>query len=156
MISQKARYAFKALILLASQPAGTTLQIDSMARGGGIPRKFLEQILLELKARRLIDSRRGRAGGYFLVKPAAEIMVGEVLRAIDGPIAPLSCLSRTAYRRCADCRDEGSCGLRRLLADAYAATMRVMDATSLAKGVPELPPLPKKEAVSGADLPPPP
>jgi Rrf2 family protein len=101
MISQKARYAFKALILLASQPAGTRLRIDSIARGGGIPRKFLEQILLALKAERLIDSRRGRAGGYVLVRPADEIMVGDVLRAIDGPMAPLSCLSRTAYRRCA-------------------------------------------------------
>lgn len=153
MISQKARYAFKALILLASQPAGTTLHIDSMARGGGIPRKFLEQILLELKAERLIDSRRGRAGGYFLLRPAAEIMVGEVLRAIDGPIAPLSCLSRTAYRRCADCRDEGNCGLRRLLADAYAATMRIMDTTSLAEGVTQAATLPKIEANPAADLP---
>jgi Rrf2 family protein len=135
MISQKARYAFKALLLLASQPVGASMRIEEIARQGAIPRKFLEQILLELKRDGLIDSRRGRAGGYVLVKAASEIMVGNVLRVVDGPIAPLSCISRTAYRRCADCSEERYCGLRRLFAGAHAAMLEVLDATNLADGV---------------------
>jgi Rrf2 family protein len=130
MISQKARYAFKALIHLAGNP-GETVSIEAIAAQHRIPRKFLEQILLELKHHGLIESRRGRTGGYSLSRSPDEISVGELLRIVDGPIAPLSCISRTAYRRCADCKDETNCGLRRLFSTAHAATLRVLEATSL-------------------------
>ena len=132
MITQKAKYAFKALLFLAGQPAGTSLPIEAVARGADVPRKFLEHILLDLKKSGLVSSRRGRIGGYSLVKPAEEMTIGTVLRAIDGPIAPLPCISRTAYRRCVDCKDEKTCNVRRLFADTYSATLALMEGTTLA------------------------
>jgi Rrf2 family protein len=132
MISQKAKYAFKALVYLAEQPGEESVQIESIAEAAGIPRKFLEHILLDLKRKGLVASRRGRAGGYVLIKRPADITIGAILRAIDGPIAPLPCISRTAYRRCSDCSDEKTCVVRRLFADTYAATLLLMDATTLA------------------------
>lgn len=136
MISQKAKYAFKALLYLAQQPKGETTQIDDIAREAGVPRKFLEHILLDLKHRGMIASRRGRAGGYVLIKAPSEISIGQVLRAIDGPIAPLSCISRTAYQPCADCPDEASCGVRQMFAGPYAAQLALFDATTLADAFP--------------------
>ncbi|MCX5495079.1 Rrf2 family transcriptional regulator [Kaistia dalseonensis] len=137
MISQKAKYAFKALIHLARQPKGETIQIDDIARQAGVPRKFLEHILLDLKHRGIIASRRGRTGGYILIKPAEEVTIGQVLRAIDGPIAPLSCISRTAYQPCSDCPDEANCAVRRMFAGAYAAQLLLFDATTLADALRE-------------------
>jgi Rrf2 family protein len=131
MISQKAKYAVKALFRLAELPAGATLPIGQIAKSAGIPRKFLEHILLDLKRSGIVASRRGRCGGYVLIKPATEISIGHMLRAIDGPIAPLPCVSRTAYRRCADCADEKTCVVRRLFADTYAAMLLLMEATTL-------------------------
>ena len=136
MISQKAKYAFKALLYLAERTPETTVQIEEIARGEGVPRKFLEQILLELKHSGLIASRRGRSGGYHLVRPAKAITVGQVLRIIDGPIAPLPCLSRTDYRRCRDCRDEANCSVRRLFSQTYEAMLATMDAATLADVLP--------------------
>jgi Rrf2 family protein len=132
MISQRAKYAFKALVVLARAGVGNSLQTDAIARKAAVPRKFLEQILLELKAHGLIASRRGRAGGYALVKRPEEIAVSQVLRIVDGPIAPLACISRTAYRRCPDCTDEAQCGVRRMFAETYSATLRMMEGTTLA------------------------
>jgi Rrf2 family protein len=132
MISQKAKYAFKALVYLAEQPLEELVQIESIAEGAAIPRKFLEHILLDLKHKGLVASRRGRAGGYTLIKPPRDITIGAILRAIDGPIAPLPCISVTAYRRCSDCADEKTCVVRRLFANTYAATLLLMDATTLA------------------------
>jgi Rrf2 family protein len=139
MISQKAKYAFKALFQLAALPDGGSLQIEEIAKGAGIPRKFLEHILLDLKHKGIVASRRGRAGGYMLIKRPRDMSIGQVLRAIDGPIAPLPCISRTAYRRCADCADEKTCAVRRLFADTYAATLLLMDATTLADAIERTP-----------------
>lgn len=132
MISQKAKYAFKALILLAERGRGESLQTDEIAKRAAIPRKFLEQILLQLKASGLVDSRRGRSGGYQLIADPEAISVSQVLRIVDGPIAPLSCISRTAYSRCRDCADEAQCGVRRLFAETYAATLASLETTTLA------------------------
>src|SRR5688500_4192764 len=132
MISQKAKYAFKALIVLARAGTAAPLQTDQIARQAAVPRKFLEQILLQLKAHGLIDSRRGRTGGYVLVRRPEEITVSHVLRIVDGPIAPLACISRTAYRRCPDCADEAQCGVRRMFAETYSATLQMMEETTLA------------------------
>ena len=137
MITQKAKYAFKALLYLATQPAGASLSIEAVARGADVPRRFLEHILLDLKRSGLVASRRGRVGGYSLMKPAEEMTIGAVLRAIDGPIAPLPCISRTAYRRCADCKDEKTCNVRHLFADTYSATLLLMDGTTLATALRE-------------------
>lgn len=134
MISQRARYAFKALIVLA-RAGGAGMQIRDIAEQEQIPRKFLEQILLSMKAGGLISSRRGREGGYALLKDAEAISLGSVLRMIDGPIAPLPCLSKTAYRKCDDCPSEELCGVRAGFAEAYGASLRVLEATTIAQAM---------------------
>jgi Rrf2 family protein len=133
MISQRARYAFKAMAALALVEPGTGLQIRQLSEQERLPRKFLEQILLLLKTAGFIASRRGRDGGYQLLKRPEDIFIGPMLRAVDGPIAPLSCLSRTAYRRCEDCVDEKSCELRRAFDRAYGKYLEVLETTSLAE-----------------------
>ena len=132
MISQKAKYAFQALLALAQAPEGEPLVISDMAEEHNIPRKFLEQILLDLKHHGVLVSRRGKNGGYALLKASDEITFGEILRIIDGPMAPLPCLSRMAYRRCAGCPDEIACGIRHIFAEAYNATASILDARTLA------------------------
>jgi Rrf2 family protein len=131
MISQKARYAFKALIAL-SRSRSQKFQARDIATSEQIPQSFLEQILLELKRAGLVGSRRGRDGGHFLLKDPSKITLGQVLRLIDGPVAPLPCLSRTAYSRCEDCTDEAVCGLRRVFGQAYEATLEVLERLSIA------------------------
>ena len=133
MISQRARYAFKAIVALARAKPGEGLQIGKLAEQERLPRKFLEQILLALKAAGYITSRRGRDGGYELLKPADLIFIGPMLRVIDGPISPLPCLSRTAYRRCDDCRSEGACELRIAFAKAYGDYLATLENTTLAQ-----------------------
>jgi Rrf2 family protein len=132
MISQKAKYALRALLALVEAPAGEPLMISEISRRKAIPKKFLEQILLELKRAGIVDSRRGRLGGYVLARPAGDITFGEVLRLIDGPIALLPCLSRIAYRRCSDCAEEASCEIRRVFARVATATREVLDTTTFA------------------------
>jgi Rrf2 family protein len=148
MISQKAKYAFKALAHLAGETPGSSVQIEDIAAKAAIPRKFLEHILLDLKRKGIVASRRGRAGGYILIKRPDEITIGNILRAIDGPIAPLPCISRTAYRRCPDCHDEKTCVVRRLFADTYAATLLLVDGTTLAEALRE----PGQASVAGPPL----
>lgn len=131
MITQKARYAFKALIALARAGEAGLAARDVAAREQ-IPQAFLEQILLDLKRAGLVGSRRGREGGYFLARPATDITIGNVLRLVDGPVAPLPCLSRNSYRPCADCSDEATCAVRHVFAEAYDATVAVLDRTTLA------------------------
>jgi Rrf2 family protein len=130
VISRKAKYAFRALVALARE--GDSLMIGEIARRESIPRKFLEQILLELKRHGIVHSRRGKLGGYNLLLPASQITYGQVLRLIDGPIAPLPCLSRIAYRRCSDCRAEEACEIRRVFAKVTDAVREVLDRTTIA------------------------
>ena len=136
MISQKAKYALRALVVLClAQQGGTTQMISDIARSQAIPKKFLEQILLELKRHGVVVSRRGRQGGYVLLRAPENVTFGEILRLIDGPIAPLPCLSKIAYRRCADCADEGTCEIRHVFARVAEATRDVLDRTTLADAV---------------------
>jgi len=132
MLSQKARYAFKALVRLAISGPHICIQARDIAEAEQIPPSFLDQILLELRHAGLVGSRRGRDGGHFLCKDAADISLGQVIRLIDGPIAPLPCLSRTAYRQCHDCKDEGTCAVRRVFKRTYEATLAVLEQTSIA------------------------
>ncbi len=131
MISKQAKYALRALIALAQLPAGASMQTASIARQEQIPKKFLEQILLTLKRQGLVQSRRGSLGGYALLKPAGQISITQVLRVIDGPIAPLPCLSIVAYSRCPDCRDEKTCRIRRAFAPVADSHRRILDDTML-------------------------
>jgi Rrf2 family protein len=104
MITHKTKYALKSLMVLADEKAdtGEALRIEEIAERSGAPKRFLEHILLDLKRAGLIGSKRGRNGGYELIKEPRRISIAEVLRLIDGPMAPLPCLSRKAYRRCED------------------------------------------------------
>ena len=130
MISQKARYALRALIALAG---AESMMIAEIAQQQKIPRKFLEQILLDLKHHGIVASRRGRAGGYGLLMPPDQITFGRILRIVDGPIAPLPCLSRIAYRRCPDCKNEASCEIRRVFARVADSARDILDRTTIAE-----------------------
>jgi Rrf2 family protein len=136
VISQKAKYALRALVALAK--AGDSLMIGEIAARKRIPRKFLEQILLDLKRHGIVQSRRGKLGGYNLLMPPERITYGQVLRIIDGPIAPLPCLSRIAYRRCADCDTEESCEIRRVFARVAESAREVLDRTTIADSLSHL------------------
>jgi Rrf2 family protein len=105
--------------------------IPDIAAQERIPRKFLEHILLDLKHHGLVESRRGKFGGYGLRLAPVRISFGQVLRIIDGPIAPLACLSATAYRRCSDCKSEEACEIRRVFKVAESAR-DVLDRTTIA------------------------
>ena len=132
MISQKAKYALRAMFALAESRTDEPVRISDIATSQAIPKKFLEQILLELRNAGLIASRRGKAGGYQLLRAPEDITFGEVLRTVDGPLAPLPCLSHTAYRKCDDCTDEANCRIRRVYAEVADATRLVLDRTTIA------------------------
>jgi Rrf2 family protein len=132
MISQKAKYALRALAALARAEAKRPMLIAEIAEQQKIPKKFLEQILLDLKHRGIVISKRGKEGGYLLLKPPHEITFGEILRMIDGPIAPLPCLSQTAYRRCDDCLSEAECEIRHVFARVADATREVLFKATIA------------------------
>lgn len=132
MLSQKAKYALKAMQMLAEQEDGTLLQTPEIAEAQRIPRKFLELILLDLKNRGYVHSQRGKHGGYVLAKPADEITFGQIVRLMDGPLAPIPCASLTAYRRCADCVDEKTCAIRRVMRQVRDAVSDVLDEVTLA------------------------
>jgi Rrf2 family protein len=132
MLSQKAKYALRALVLLAEEPSGGPLLISEIAARGPMPKKFLEQILLSLKNKGILQSRKGRGGGYALGRGPENISLGEVIRLLDGPLAPLPCVSVTAYRPCEDCEDERTCGLRLVMMSVREETARILDGTSLA------------------------
>ncbi|MEO5615706.1 MAG: Rrf2 family transcriptional regulator [Cypionkella sp.] len=135
MITQKMKYALKALLVLAdaaAMPAPEALTIEAIAKRSGTPKRFLEHILLEVRNAGIIASTRGRSGGYQLIKPPAEISISELLRLIDGPIAPLPCLSRRAYQRCEDCVDEESCRIRKVFADIFWSYLLLIESLTLA------------------------
>jgi Rrf2 family protein len=135
MISLKAQYALRALISLSKADQDELFLIADLAEAQRIPKKFLEQILLDLKHHGLVASRRGKMGGYQLLRPADQITFGEVLRIIDGPLAPLPCLSRMAYRRCEGCSEEKSCEVRRVFFRVAEATRSVLDTTTIADAI---------------------
>ena len=137
MISQKAKYALRSLVALARLDDGETMMISDIATSQNIPKKFLEQILLDLKHHGIVESRRGKTGGYKLLRAPGEITFGEVLRIIDGPVAPLPCLSKIAYRRCDDCLDEATCEVRRVFAEVAEATREILDARTIADSLDE-------------------
>jgi Rrf2 family protein len=134
MLSQKAKYALRAMLVLAEEGDKPVLIAD-IAERHNLPKKFLEQILLDLKHHGLVQSRRGRSGGYALLKPASEISFGQVVRIIDGPLAPLPCLSKMAYRPCEDCAGEEACEIRRVFARTHQLTSDVLDSTTLADAI---------------------
>lgn len=135
MITQKMKYALKALLTLADEAARDkpdALTIEEIAKRSGTPKRFLEHILLEVRNAGILASTRGRAGGYSLIKAPHEVSISELLRLIDGPIAPLACLSRRAYQRCDDCTDEATCRIRKVFAEVFWAYLVIIDSLTLA------------------------
>ena len=133
MLSQKARYALRAMIELAREEGQVTA--GELSIRADAPRKFLEAILLTLARDGLVVSRRGKFGGYRLGRLADEISFAQVIRLVDGPLALAPCVSRTAFRRCEDCRDLATCSLREALLRARDATAQVLEGYSLADAV---------------------
>jgi Rrf2 family protein len=132
MLSKKAKYAIKALLALADCEGEEPMRIADLARAEQIPPKFLELILLGLKNHGILQSRKGKGGGYRLARDPSQIFLGQIVRMFDGPLAPVPCASQTAYVPCADCRDEAVCGVRLAMKEVRDATARVLDGTSLA------------------------
>ncbi len=130
MLSMKAKYALKALIFMA-QKEQTALPSKQIAEAENIPQKFLDNILQELRQNGVIESKRGIFGGYVLAKHPRDIFLGDVIRIIDGPLAPIRCASLTAYQKCDDCPDEGQCHLRRLMLDVRNAMSAILDGRCL-------------------------
>jgi Rrf2 family protein len=137
MLSQKCKYALQALLVLARENSEELLLVSDIAERENLPKKFLEAILLELNRNGLVRSRRGRGGGYALAKPADLITFGQVVRIMDGPLAPLSCVSVNYYRRCDDCKDEQSCEIRRVMRRVRDAIAAELDGTSLSQALTE-------------------
>ncbi|MBI3447724.1 MAG: Rrf2 family transcriptional regulator [Acidobacteria bacterium] len=131
MLTRKTKYGLQAVLRLARELGKGPVLIADLAEGEAIPRKFLEQILLELRRHGVLQSRKGKGGGYSLARPPSEISFGEVVRILDGPLAPISCVSLTAYRECEECEDEATCGIRMVMKNVRDANARILDGTTL-------------------------
>jgi len=130
MLSNKAKYGLKALMHLAGAQ-GVSLAAD-IAADNNIPRKFLDAILLELTKAGILSSKKGKGGGYMLARPADAVTAGQIIRILDGPLAPIACASRTAYRPCPDCPDVDACAIREVMLDVRDAMSLILDRTSIA------------------------
>ena len=131
-LSRRCKYAFRALYHLTREYQQGPVLIATLAREEQIPRKFLEAILLQLKAAGILDSRKGRRGGYFLRLSPEQVTMGKVVRLLDGPLAPLPCASETALRPCAECRDPKTCQTRIIMRRVRDSISNVLDNTTLA------------------------
>src|SRR5512134_683351 len=132
MLSMRAKYGLRAVTALAREHGNGPVLIAHLSASEAIPHKFLELILLDLKRKGILQSKKGKGGGYNLRRPPSMISVGEVIRALDGPLALLPCVSQTAYRRCEECVDELTCSIRHVMKEVHAATTHILDGTSLA------------------------
>jgi Rrf2 family protein len=134
-LSKRGEYGLRAMIMLAGAPSKDeslpVVQIKEIAQREHISPKFLEQILLTLKNAGLLHSKMGVGGGYYLSRPASEITLGQIFRVLDGPVAPVKCVSQMAYEPCG-CPDEQTCGLRLVMGDVRNAIADILDNTSLA------------------------
>jgi Rrf2 family protein len=130
MLSMKAKYALRALMVM-SQNEKKMLSSKVIAEKANAPSKFLDNILQELRHHGVVDSTRGIFGGYFLVRPAEDLSLGDIVRMIDGMLAPVPCASVTAYRRCDDCEDEATCKIRYVMLGVREAISNVLDTISL-------------------------
>ncbi|WP_424362277.1 RrF2 family transcriptional regulator [Methylocystis parvus] len=131
MLTKKAKYGLKAMVHLAGVEPGQTALVADIAAANQIPKKFLDAILSELRNAGYVHSKKGKGGGYMLARLPNEISVGNLVRTLDGPLAPIQCASRRLYRRCEDCVDESHCAVRLVMMEARDAIARVLDNTML-------------------------
>lgn len=135
MLTKKGKYGLKALVDLARLEPGETAFVTEIATRNNIPKKFLDTILLELRNTGILRSKKGPNGGYSLSKPADEIMIGQVIRALDGPLAPIRCASRTAFETCDDCANPEACQVRLSMTDVRDAIATILDNMTLSQFV---------------------
>lgn len=133
MLTKKAKYGLKAMAYLAGTPPGAAALVADIASTNLIPKKFLDAILGDLRNAGFVHSKKGRGGGYMLARAPSDISVGDLVRALDGPLAPIQCASKRLYRRCDDCVDETHCSVRLVMLEARDAIAKVFDNTSLEK-----------------------
>jgi Rrf2 family protein len=132
LISKKTKYGLKALLHLARHYCEGPILIADLAREENIPKKFLEAILLALKNNGILHSRKGKGGGYYLGRHPNSITFGQAIRVMEGPLAPVPCVSETAYAKCSECDNELSCGIRIVMKDVRDAMAKILDGTTLA------------------------
>jgi len=133
MLTAKGKYGLKALVYLATLAPDATSQAVDIAAANNIPKKFLDAILGELRNAGIVHSRKGPGGGYRLARAPREIRIGQVIRIIDGPLAPIACASRTAYQPCRDCKDVKACNVRLTMTKVRDAMSAVLDRITLAE-----------------------
>ena len=134
MLSRKTKYAINALVYLARESKnGEPVQISRIAEHESIPRKFLEAILLDLRHAGMLNSRKGKTGGYYLQLSPKEINIADVMRLFDGPIALLPCVAHKYYERCEECKDEATCGIRSVFADVRNETVNLLKSATLSE-----------------------
>ena len=132
MLSKKLKYGLRAMLALADESAGKPMQASELAARQRLPRKFLEAILLDLTRQGLLQSKKGRGGGYVLGRKPGDITIGQIIRVLEGPLALVTCVSQTAYKRCEECIDEETCGIRLAMKEVRDATAHILDNTTLA------------------------
>jgi Rrf2 family protein len=131
VLSRKSKYGLKALLVLAEKSGAGPVLVSELAARDAIPQKFLEAILLELKRHGLVQSKKGKGGGYFLRRKPADITFGDVIRILEGPLAAVPCVSQRAYAQCTECVDEKTCGVRFAMKEVRDATAQILDHTTL-------------------------
>lgn len=131
MLSKKSQYAFKALIYLAEHAEKGPVLISEISKTKNIPLKFLENILLELRKAGVLESKKGKGGGYYFAVSPQQVSLAKIMRLMDGPIALLPCVSLNFYEKCKDC-DEKCCGLNRMMVRVRDATLKVLEHQTLA------------------------
>ena len=134
MLAQKTRYALRSLLYLVEEGHGAPVQLARIAETQRVPPKYLELIMLDLKKAGVVRSIRGPKGGYQLSKDASEISFGQIVRALEGPIALISCASENFYAPCGDCQDEATCAIRRAFTVVRDQTTAILDGITLAEG----------------------
>jgi Rrf2 family protein len=133
VLTKKGKYGLKAMVHLAGIAPHELAQVADIAETNSISKKFLDHILTELRHAGLVYSKKGKGGGYALARAAHEIPVGAIVRALDGPLAPIPCASVTAFRPCEDCVDLNSCQVRLIMVEARNAIANVLDRCTLAE-----------------------
>jgi Rrf2 family protein len=131
VLTRKSKYGLKAVLYLAAESARGPVLVSELATRERIPKKFLESILLDLKRHGILDSKKGKGGGYFLRGTPQQITVGQVIRVLEGPLALVPCVSQTQYRRCEECLDEATCGIRLAMKRVRDASSEILDHTPL-------------------------
>jgi Rrf2 family protein len=133
MLTKKGKYGLKAAVHLAGLRPGESALVADIAEANMIPKKFLDAILGELRNSGFLHSKKGKGGGYMLARPASKILVGDIVRTLDGPLAPIACASHNFYRPCDDCADQTTCAVRLMMLEVRGAIADVLDHRTLAE-----------------------